>query len=293
MTVIRISLVFLIFCSFTLHANRLSPASPGTPQPRLNAAELQVKPLLFVDRSAIVPQLSRQAMADNTLVHSDNGRFSLYALGHLEWESFNNRNYGQPPIGHNDFFNQRLNLYSNIQFNQRWRLFAALKHADQTGSETNIAPIEQDELDLHQAVIEYRTGFENNSQVLFRLGRQELHYGAGRLISLREGPNVRNDYDGVLLRFTTAQVNTDLLAFYDVTEDPYSFDNKTNEDASLAGVYSILQLKPKQFIDIYYLNDREDEQPYLQGLFDEHRHTVGARWWIPPQPGWSGDLEAG
>ena len=45
----------------------------------------------------------------------------------------------------------------------------------------------------------------------FRVGRQELEYGSGRLIDVREGPNVRLSFDGfkVLSKHRLLAASTD------------------------------------------------------------------------------------
>jgi len=43
--------------------------------------------------------------------------------------------------------------------------------------------------------IEVGTGDERN-WIKFRAGRHEMEYGSGRLIDVREGPNVRLSFDG-------------------------------------------------------------------------------------------------
>jgi len=41
---------------------------------------------------------------------------------------------------------------------------------------------------------------EKKDFIKLRIGRQELNYGSGRLVSVREGPNVRQSFDGFKIR---------------------------------------------------------------------------------------------
>jgi hypothetical protein len=57
------------------------------------------------------------------------------------------------------------------------------------------ASIDEKKLDFQTAFIEIGTGDERN-WIKFRAGRHEMEYGSGRLIDVREGPNVRLSFDG-------------------------------------------------------------------------------------------------
>jgi len=56
-------------------------------------------------------------------------------------------------------------------------------------------PIDEKKLDFQAAFLEVGTGDERK-WVKVRAGRHELEYGSGRLIDVREGPNVRLGFDG-------------------------------------------------------------------------------------------------
>ena len=48
---------------------------------------------------------------------------------------------------------------------------------------------------LRVGFLDICSGGERN-WIAFRAGRQELNYGSGRLVSVRQGPNVRQSFDG-------------------------------------------------------------------------------------------------
>ena len=54
-------------------------------------------------------------------------------------------------------------------------------------------PIDEKKLDFEAAYLEVGRSDKKNWVVL-RVGRQELKYGSGRLVSIREGPNVRQSF---------------------------------------------------------------------------------------------------
>jgi hypothetical protein len=57
-------------------------------------------------------------------------------------------------------------------------------------------PTDDDRLDLHQSFIDLKFGEEAKS-LTFRVGRHEMEFGSGRLISTGEGLNVRRSFDGM------------------------------------------------------------------------------------------------
>jgi hypothetical protein len=57
-------------------------------------------------------------------------------------------------------------------------------------------PTDDDRLDLHQTFVDLRFGDDTKS-LTFRIGRHEMDFGSGRLISAGEGLNVRRSFDGV------------------------------------------------------------------------------------------------
>jgi hypothetical protein len=230
------------------------------------------------------------------LDRTGNIRLSFSGLGYLEAEFFRDQNFGQFP-GNDWFRNQRLNVYGDLNFGDRFRIFGALKHGDRSGFRGFVSPVERDALDLHQAFLELRFGDAlgwNVNDAFIRAGRQELHYGAGRIISIRQGPNVRQDFDGVLLRLRSQGIIADAFAVFDVTDRPGVFDNRTDTSNGVWGLYATLPLATRHNLDLYYMGDRRTLSPFVQGTFAETRHSLGVRWWLPrgPAGGWSGDVEA-
>lgn len=296
------SLVSSGFAATIVHADPLPPAAPGTPQPVLDpagraspttlAADTDHRFLLGLPRGGDWPDRFKNIPLD------PNGdvRLSLSALGYLEAEFFRDQNFGQIP-GNDWFQNQRLNLYGDLSFGDRFRIFGALKHGGRNGARGFVPPVERDALDLHQAFLELRfgdaLGLEVNDAFL-RAGRQELHYGAGRMISIRQGPNLRQDFDGVMLRLRSEGIVADAFAVFDVSDRPGAFDNRTDASNGVWGLYATLPVAARHNLDLYYMGDRRTLSPFVQGSFAETRHSLGARWWLPRSPGggWSGDIEA-
>lgn len=280
----------------------LPPSSAGTPQPITDASGRASATTVSSDTDYrfIGDGLASARWGDRfkniPFGSSGDVRLSLSVHGYIEGELFKDQNFGQIP-GEDVFWNRRLNVYGAASVGDRLRIVGALKHGDRNGFRGFVPAVERDELDPHQAFIEIRMGDALGlgiDDALFRTGRQELHYGAGRLISVRQGPNVRQDFDGALFRLRRSSAIYEAFAFFDVFDRAGDFDNRTNNEDGVWGVYGTLPIAPRRYLDLYYIGDRRSLSPYLQGTFSETRQSFGSRYWIARSPdgGWFGDIEA-
>lgn len=287
----------------------LRPYAPGTPPRGLGATDTRPGyalvpadtdwswlddydgPTDFYDRFKRIP-----------LDPSGTVRLSLSALSYVEYEGYDDAAFGLVP-GYDDYMNTRLNVYGDLEFGERVRLFGALKHGDRTGADVTPSPTERDSIDFHQGFVQLGLGDAFGlpvGDVFVRAGRQELDYGGGRMITVREGPNVRNDFDGVIVRARIGRSVTDVFAAYEVSDERDAFDNETLDDRGVWGVYSSFALPGQvlgkgQALDLYYFGNRRRDSPYVQALLDETRHSLGVRWTSAggvAGPGFSWDLEA-
>jgi len=126
------------------------------------------------------------------------------------------------------------------------------------------------------------------------VGRQELEYGSGRLIDVREGPNVRLSFDGFRIKSKLAMWNVDLFAMWPDEDKPDFFDNVPNHQVGFWGVYSTRPIVRKISLDAYYLGLAREDATFERGTADELRHSLGGRLSRPvatEAPGWDFDYE--
>src|SRR5215470_11231143 len=114
------------------------------------------------------------------------------------WEQIGNDNWGQQPFM-NGYFNQRYMLYFDVHYGEHVRTFVELKSGLNSYRIGGPRPIDEKKLDFQVGFLELGTSSGSNS-VRLRVGRQELEYGSGRLIDVREGPNVRLSFDGFMVK---------------------------------------------------------------------------------------------
>jgi hypothetical protein len=113
------------------------------------------------------------------------------------WEQTGNNYWGQQPYW-NNFFLERYVLGFDAHFGKHVRTFVQFKSGLESFRIGGPRPIDEKKLDFQNAFLDLATAGDHNWLTL-RVGIQELEYGAGRLIDVREGPNVRLSFIGFRL----------------------------------------------------------------------------------------------
>jgi len=93
----------------------------------------------------------------------------------------------------------------------------------------------KDVFDLHQAYLEFRTGDKNGLSL--RVGRQELIFGAERLVGASDWTNPGRSFDAVRLGLTQGRAHIDIIAASVVAINMVSFD-KHIPGQNLYGAYA-------------------------------------------------------
>jgi hypothetical protein len=209
------------------------------------------------------------------------------------WEQIGNDNWGQAPYM-NAYLDERYMLYFDAHYGKHVRTFVEFKSGLNSFRIGGPRPIDEKKLDFQSAFLELGTTV-NGSPVDFMLGRQELEYGSGRLIDVREGPNVRLSFDGFRLRTVTHSWQIDGLAVRPDEDKPGFFDNAPTPGVSFWGIYATRPLPHDASLDTYYLGLDRSQATFERGTAQEVRHSLGARFSHPiatDQPGWDYDYEA-
>jgi len=208
------------------------------------------------------------------------------------WEQIGNDNWGQDPYW-NGYLNERYMLYFDAHYGQHVRTFVELKSGLNSFRYGGPRPIDEKKLDFQAAFLELGTSDAANS-VKFRVGRQELEYGSGRLIDVREGPNVRLSFDGLMVKSKINAWQIDGFAMRPDLDKPGFFDNAPDHDVGFWGVYATKPWFRKTALDVYYLGLDRKQATFERGTAQEVRHSIGARFSRPiatQRPGWDFDYE--
>ena len=123
---------------------------------------------------------------------------SMGGEARIRYEFFSQFNFGAGPQDDNGYLLQRYLLHAETHFGKHSRFFFQLQSGIENGRSGGPRPTDEDRLDIHQAFADWKFGSEGRS-ITVRVGRHEMEFGSGRLISAGEGLNVRRSFDGVRL----------------------------------------------------------------------------------------------
>ncbi|MEL7120789.1 MAG: alginate export family protein [Bacteroidota bacterium] len=170
----------------------------------------------------------------------------------------------------------RFMFHTDLHLGKRFRLFTQLKSGHSIGRNGPPFFLNVDRLDFHQLFASFQFG---NSKI--EVGRRELFYGSRRLISIREGTNVRQSFDGARYIWQKDNHQLDVLLYAYNPQRTGVFDNDFNTDQLLWGTYYVWNATKDQVLnfDLYYLGINHENPRFEEGSLEETRHSFGIRNW--------------
>jgi hypothetical protein len=221
--------------------------------------------------------------AQVAITRADDTPASISAGGQVrqQYERFANEEWGAETPDDNGYWLQRYMFHLDAQISRRLRLYGELKSGVEVGRAGGPRPPDEDRLDVHQAFFDVSLG-----AVTARVGRQELAFGSQRLVAVREGPNIRQTFDGLDVVVLRGRWRVDGFGARYVSTEPGMFDDSSHIGRSLWGVYAVRSLNQggTKGVDLYYLGYRREEATFDQGEGREVRHSWGARLWKTSGP---------
>lgn len=192
-------------------------------------------------------------------------------------QRYNNINFGDVPPNYKTSNSwqvwHRLMVHANVDIEQRARVFIQLSSTYRFLNPNPLTTeIEQNELSLHQAFIDYRF----NKLWMVRIGRQEMSYGSHRLITFREGPNTRLTFDAAILKYNNGKKRVDVFAISPVISQKGVFDDQSFKDVAI-GVYANQKFTKALSIDYYLLHFHSKRRQYNFVAGTENREIIGFR----------------
>lgn len=186
--------------------------------------------------------------------------------------------FGADPDDPDGVWLQRYTIHGDLRLGAHLRLFAQLSSALETGRAGGASPVDENRLAVQNLFADLRVPLARGT-LAARFGRQELQFGSGRLIDVREGPNVRRTFDAVRPFVESGDWRVDGILARPIDTDPGIFDDDRSRDEALWGVYAVRRnaLMPGAAIDIYYLGHRDEAARFAQGAGEATRHSLGAR----------------
>lgn len=197
----------------------------------------------------------------------------------MEYVQFHHEGWGRLDIPENTFLLQRYDVHSDLHIGSRLRIFAQVRSAWESGRSNGPRPIDEDHLNIQNLFADIKILANPAHTLTARIGRQELDYGSGRLISVREGPNLRLYFTGGKLMYASKRFFADVFAMSEDTVKTGTLDNKSSKKLNLWGGYGKLIIPAAGNLDMYYLGINRGRAVFEEGIASERRHTLGTRLW--------------
>lgn len=222
---------------------------------------------------------------------NDNGDWYLTLAGQARdrYEFFNNFNFGAGPQDHDGYNLLRVFASADVHLGPYFRAYVEGISAFENGRNGGPRGTDEDQLDLEQGFADINVPVDTNTHFTFRYGRQEMPFGAERLIGISDFSNVRKHFDGFRLFLTSPYNDLEAFAVRPVVIDRYDFD-PTNNGVLFGGVYDTLKLPnlithAGSKLEAYWLYLEQDNASYpTDGSGREERYTVGTRFTTNPKP---------
>ncbi|MDQ3041065.1 MAG: alginate export family protein [Acidobacteriota bacterium] len=245
------------------------------------------KPLRYEeDWSVLKDEANRTDYADSLKYISlgrENFYLSIGGTARFYYENYRNENFGSVPTDKNGWLLQRYMVHADWHFGKRVRVFSELKSGIINNRLGGARPPDKDLLDVHQLFVDYKfTLGKQKSPIVLRFGRQEFNFGSSRLLTFREGPNVRQSFDAARISAKIEKWTLDGFVSKPVETSGGFFDDAAIGNQTLWGVYAVRPaplLSKKGAIDVYYFGLDRKRARFNQGFGREIRHSVGTRIW--------------
>ncbi len=193
-------------------------------------------------------------------------------------EGYRNRDFGFSDANDDVYLLHRLLLHADLHASESVRMFAEVGNTLIEGRQGEPSPVDENQLFVNQAFIDARWEFSEANAVRTRLGRQELPFGSGRLLSLRDGPNNRLSFDAARVTVDSVSWTVDAILAAPVDIRRGMLDDRFNDDALLWGIYSTHEVEPGEMsINLYYLGIARTHRRFGSAEGDETRHSIGTR----------------
>lgn len=197
------------------------------------------------------------------------------------YELLDQPGFGLGPKDKNGYFLQRYLLSSDFHLGSTVRVFTDFQSGLESGRNGGPRPTDVDRLDIHQAFIDWKLASSESREVSLRIGRQELGFGSGRLISPAEGLNLRRSLDGSRLTVKIGKFVWNATALRLVRSSAGVFDDVPDHHQSFwgTGFTAPHPIWEGANVSLYYLGHDRKDSVFEKGSGRTIRHTIGSRSW--------------
>jgi hypothetical protein len=170
-------------------------------------------------------------------------------------------------------------LSADIHLGSYSRIFVQLGDELEAGRLPGPQPTDRDRGDLAQGFYEFELPVGTDATIGGRIGRQEMMFGSNRLVDIREGPNIRQSFDGVRIWAKLGEARIDAFWTRPVFVKEGWFDDTSDRAQQFYGVYltTPVAIIHGLSIDTYFLGLNRKNAVLDAGVANEQRYTIGTR----------------
>jgi hypothetical protein len=208
------------------------------------------------------------------------------------FESVHNPLFGLASPKQGDYLLHRVMISGELRRDDDLRIFAEVVSGRASGWTGSPPPTQENRLDLLQMYIEPTISLRGRPLAI-RVGRQEMSFGAARLVSVRDSPNIRRAFDGLRANWTGDERSVDAFFARPIIAEHGVFDDRSSPAQRFWGLYATWaagQIADLEF-DAYYLGLERADVDFAVGAARELRHTVGVRV-FGAHEGWDWNIES-
>jgi hypothetical protein len=185
--------------------------------------------------------------------------------------------FGLAAPGADSYLIQRLQLHADLRLAQYWQVFTQLQD-DRAFQKKTLGGADQDRWDVEQAFVAFARPVDGGA-IKARVGRQEMAFDLQRFVAARDGPNVRQSFDGV---WADREAGPWRLIAYATQPVQYrserSFDDVSNARLRFSGVRFERQGAGPGDVSGYYSRYNRDGARFLDASGDERRDVYDLRY---------------
>jgi hypothetical protein len=209
------------------------------------------------------------------------------------YDFFNNSSFGAGRQDDDGFRLTRVLAHVDAHLGPNLRAFVQIDASRVDDRIVGPRPGDADDIDLQQGFGDFKLSLGDASSAVIRVGRQELIYGAQRLVSPNDWANVRRTFDGAKVSFSFPNDALDVFVTRPVIIDKPHL-NSEDEDAWFAGIYNVRSLPTilpggHSKLDLYALGLGANKS--ASNPADSQTYTLGTRFHTTPGQ-WDFDVEA-
>jgi len=189
---------------------------------------------------------------------------------------FNDAQFGIGGSEQEAYLLSRLEAHSDLRIAGQVQVFLQLQ-SDVAPGKRDPSPVDGDRLGVEQAFVALSEPFADGA-ITIRIGRRENGFDLQRFLSVRDGPNVRQAYDGATAAYTRGPWR--FIALY---TDPVqnrnrrAFDDTSSPHLSLGLLRIERKITSSSSLSAYVGRFRQDDARFPSASGNERRYLVDVR----------------